>query len=92
MGLVNDGKCPFLGMCLTSPTDKYLLEMKYSQELGDVQLGHLPTPDLVGVLKDVQVSFAVTINEDNKPQAQQRVKQDWRDDFTLNRVGLDGIG
>ena len=26
-------------------TFKYLLEMKYPQYLGDVQLGHLPTPE-----------------------------------------------
>ena len=36
------GKCPFLG--ILNITFKYLLEI-YPQYLGDVQLGHLPTPE-----------------------------------------------
>ena len=37
------GKCPFLGICFTSPSN--ICWKLYPQHLGDVQLGHLPTPE-----------------------------------------------
>ena len=45
MRIARVGECPFLG--ILDITFKYLLEMKYPEWLGDVQLGHLPTPELV---------------------------------------------
>jgi hypothetical protein len=50
------GKCPFLGICFTSPSN--ICWKLYPQYLGDVQLGHLPTPAFQG---DIE-SFGKTVD------------------------------
>ena len=53
------GKCPFLGICFTSPSN--ICWKLYPQYLGDVQLGQLPTP--VEHCYDMGVNYGTLYSE-----------------------------
>ena len=53
------GKCPILGILFPSPSN--ICWRLYPQQLGDVQLGHLPTPD-GGLLWFIQLLLGGNIN------------------------------
>ena len=83
------GKCPFWGICFTSPSNICWKWCKlYPQYLGDVQLGHLPTP----ILGNVHPPAAKIWTVRSYGPRRRSTRSSWRwDIFARRRSGLSDV-